>query len=278
MSPLPPSPNRKDREGVRDRSGSRLVRAIRFVREYGVGEVFRLIRRHGLRESAKFTVRQIRYIIAHQCHRAYDRRHNVDTGGDVQLQYLSVTGENAALGHQYVSTPTRTFRHILANLPLRDFSDFAFIDIGCGKGRTLLLAAEYPFRSVRGIEFARELADIARRNLETWRGPPRRCASVEVECADGAKATFPPTPLVIYFYDPFEIEIFEKVFTNIAADLRANPRPVFLVYACMDEKVLPPVARVVSASSLFREIPAVPIRFIFELALPTHYIAYAAGI
>ena len=46
-----------------------------------------------------------------------------------------------------------------------DFQEFTFIDIGSGKGRVLMMAADYPFRRILGIELLPDLHRAAQENL-----------------------------------------------------------------------------------------------------------------
>lgn len=201
---------RADREGVRDRSDSRLTRALHFVRKRGLAEVWRLARAHGWSGSAHFVHRNLRYLLATWCDRAFDSANGVDTSGDVPAAYLDTASANASLGNQFVPTSVRSFNAIMKLLP-RDVSGFSFVDIGSGKGRTLLLAARFPFRKVIGIEYAASLVQIAAANVPNYRGnPPLQCA-IESICADATTTTYPETPLIVYFFNPFAIEIFEKV-------------------------------------------------------------------
>ena len=48
------------------------------------------------------------------------------------------------------------FRKVLASLQIA-FHDYTFIDFGSGKGRALLLASEFPFKRIIGLEFSPEL-------------------------------------------------------------------------------------------------------------------------
>ena len=100
---------REDREGVHDRSGSRLARALRFVRKQGPGEVWRLAREHGWSGSAHFVYRNLRYMLAVWRGRAFDRANGVDTSGDVPAAFLDTTSDNRGLGHQFVPTSVRSF-------------------------------------------------------------------------------------------------------------------------------------------------------------------------
>ena len=248
---MPTEPaTRTDREGVRDRSGSRLMRAVRFVRERGLVETWQLARAHGWSGSAHFVHRNLRYVLATWCDRAFDATHGVETSGDVPAAYLDAASAHASLGHQFISTSVRSFNAIMKLLPA-DVSGFSFVDIGSGKGRTLLLAARFPFRSVIGIEYAASLVQIANANVPSYRGNPPLLSAIESICADATTASYPEVPLIIYLFNPFEIEIFEKVFARIVESYQAAPRPILLIYVSGEKSVLERVSDLVVGSNLF---------------------------
>jgi SAM-dependent methyltransferase len=241
---------REDREGVHDRSGSRLARAVRYVRKHGPGEVWRLAREHGWSGSTHFVYRNLRYMLAVWCGRAFDRAHGVDTSGDVPAAFLDTTSDNRGRGNQFVPTSVRSFNYIMKLLP-PDLSGFSFVDIGSGKGRTLLLAARYQFQQILGIEYARSLVDVAVQNVASYRGPPLRCTEIESICADATAVSLPRTALVLYFFNPFEIEIFDRVFARILESYRESPRPILLIYVSGIDEVLERVSDIVLASDHF---------------------------
>jgi SAM-dependent methyltransferase len=107
--------------------------------------------------------------------------------------------------------------------------DDVFLDLGCGKGRALLMASLYPFRRVSGVELAPELARVARRNIETFR-PRKRCASIEVEVADAVAYPIPDDVSVVYLFNPFRGQTFATVVANLIASIDRNPRTVRVVY------------------------------------------------
>ena len=135
---------RLDRDGLEDRSFGRFGRAWSYIRQRGLLEPIRLVRRHGLGASVGFVLRNLRYIVADRLARKWDRQHGVDTAGSIQLGALDVVGPHRGKGNEAVCTSPRTFDFIMKSLP-RDLQDHTFIDIGSGKSRTLLLASRYPF-------------------------------------------------------------------------------------------------------------------------------------
>src|SRR5580704_1717125 len=60
-----------------------------------------------------------------------------------------------------------------------DLSEFTFLDLGSGKGRTLLMASDYPFRRIIGVELLPSLDEIARENLRQYKSESQRCFAVE---------------------------------------------------------------------------------------------------
>jgi tRNA1(Val) A37 N6-methylase TrmN6 len=98
-----------------------------------------------------------------------------------------------------------------------DLHGFTFIDIGSGKGRAMLLSARRPFRRVLGIEYARELVDVANRNIAQYRDPAQRCRDLQCYCADATTFELPPEPLVLYFLRPFDDVIMARILVRVRA-------------------------------------------------------------
>ena len=63
-------------------------------------------------------------------------------------------------GGQYQPSEPTLFREIIESLPVPP-DGFTFIDLGSGKGRTLLMASSFPFRRIIGMELLEELNAIA---------------------------------------------------------------------------------------------------------------------
>jgi SAM-dependent methyltransferase len=160
----------------------------------------------------------------------FDWRCHVKTCGDDDLRQVTVVGENASHAIAYIPTTPRTGRHILRNLPVTDVSSHTFIDIGSGKGRMLLLAAELPFRRVIGIEFASDLHALAQQNVKTYRNSNQACFQIEPVHIDATQYEFPLEPLLIYLFYPFDQSVMEPVIQNLDRSLAECPRDVILVY------------------------------------------------
>jgi SAM-dependent methyltransferase len=111
-----------------------------------------------------------------------------------------------------------------------DFRDFTFIDFGSGKGRTLLMASDYPFRRIVGVELLPALHQIAQQNLRQYKSATQKCFALESICADATAFPLPPGPLVIYLFNPFPESGMRQVFANLDQSLLLHPRTVYLLY------------------------------------------------
>lgn len=137
----------------------------------------------------------------------FDARLGTETGGTVPLFRLDIDSPNVAYGRHYTPTPSEGVHNAIRALP-ENLADFTFIDLGCGKGRVLLIAADYGFKEVIGVEFARELVDIARTNCQ---GVQR----VKVVVGDAATFEFPSGQLVVYMFNPFGSPVMDAVIRNL---------------------------------------------------------------
>ena len=111
-----------------------------------------------------------------------------------------------------------------------NFRDFSFVDLGSGKGRTLLMASDYPFRRILGVELLSSLHQIAQQNLRQYKSTSQKCFALESICGDATAFPFPHDPLVLYLFNPFPESGMRRVLANLQQSLRAQPRPVYVLY------------------------------------------------
>jgi SAM-dependent methyltransferase len=111
-----------------------------------------------------------------------------------------------------------------------DFADFLFIDLGSGKGRTLLMASEYPFRKIIGVELLPELDQIAQENIRKYSSANQKCRILESICADVCEFEFPAEPIVLYLFNPVSESGLARVIGNLERSLMASPRKAVVLY------------------------------------------------
>jgi len=156
----------------------------------------------------------------------YDWDHRVDTTG------ATIGWRDRLLGlfhSPYQPTEPALFREMLAHLDI-DFPRFTFIDIGSGKGRALLMASDYPFRRILGVELLPELHRIAQENIAKYQCPSQQCFAIASICADARDFALPPEPILLYLFRPLPESGLVRFLANLEASRRQHPRPVLLIY------------------------------------------------
>src|SRR5919109_3431347 len=88
--------------------------------------------------------------------RIFDWRHGVRTCGNADLADLTVVGDNTGHAVHYQPSHPKFLFEVFSSLKI-DYPSYTFVDFGSGKGRVLLVASEFPFSEILGVEFAAEL-------------------------------------------------------------------------------------------------------------------------
>jgi SAM-dependent methyltransferase len=156
----------------------------------------------------------------------YDWEHGVNTTS------ATVTWRDRLLGvlhSPYQPTEPALLHEMLETLPI-DFSEFTFIDLGSGKGRTLLMASDYPFRRIVGVELLPELNRVALENMRDYSNPSQKCFALKTICADARNFEFPAEPTVLYLFNPLPESGLVTVIRKLEQSLLIHPRPAFVLY------------------------------------------------
>ena len=104
----------------------------------------------------------------------------------------------------------------------------ALLDMGCGAGRAICVAAQYPFSRVIGIEIDERLCALAERNARRLH---RYAVHPEIVCADAAKYRVPDDITVVFLYNPFSGEVLKTALTRVLESFDRAPRRLRLAYA-----------------------------------------------
>ena len=177
----------------------------------------------------------------------FDVRNGTDTSGIVPLWKLSISSPNARFGGRYHASEEWEIAGALSVLH-EDLSAFTFVDLGCGKGRSLLIAARMGFKRVVGVEFAAELAAVARKNIQRM-----GVSNAVVIDADAAEFSLPRGNVVAFLFNPFRNAVVQKVVANLE-----QPRvgKLYVVYSN------PVCAGAVDASQVLQRVGSAPARWL----------------
>jgi hypothetical protein len=179
-------------------------------------------------EFLKAREQRIRSALTRAEGRWFDSTRHVDTAGYIALDQLTLVG-SAQSGYDYLAVRPSVARQALARLPDPNYEEYTFVDLGSGKGRMLLVAAEYPFRTIRGVEFAVQLHREAEQNIIRYRHRGRRCCDIRSVNMDAEEYMFPEGNLVLYLYNPFGRDVTKKVFANLEKAIAHMPRHVVVI-------------------------------------------------
>jgi SAM-dependent methyltransferase len=160
--------------------------------------------------------------------RVEDVRRGVSTAGEVPDQAL---GLGTAEHHAYVATDYEMLRTAIESVQIGP--EDVFVDIGSGKGRAVLLAAEHPFQRVMGVEISPILHEAARRNVARARG--LTCSNIELVQADATTWRVPHDATVLFLFNPFDGDVLARVCDNIRRSLADAPRRITIIYVRADK-------------------------------------------
>ncbi len=133
----------------------------------------------------------------------------------------------------YQPTEAALFHEMLSALRAQtscNFRDFVFLDLGSGKGRALLMASDYPFRRIVGVELLPELHRVAVENLTNYKSENQKCFALQSICADALGFDFPAEPIVLYLFNPLPKAGLRRVIANLEQSLRSHPRKAYVIY------------------------------------------------
>ncbi len=196
-------------------------RVQRARRRHGVVGLLKLLP-HNLGYALDLRRRRLRHSLDE-----FDRRHGVETAGHRSISTLDVPPLVAAHATRY--EPVAHIEPLVSALGIA-FDEYTFIDYGCGKGRALLMASEFAFRRIVGVEYSAELAAIARRNIGLYRSDSQQCQAITVIEGNAAAFQPPDEPTVYFLHNPFDEVILADVLRRIARIGTAQRQQRYLVY------------------------------------------------
>jgi SAM-dependent methyltransferase len=163
------------------------------------------------------------------------RRHPID------LQYGTETSgfvDALALQHDvrlvdqlnpYMGSQPTIIRRALDTLG--DIAGYTFIDIGCGKGRPLIVASEYPFALALGYDISEDLVKTANANgaVMARRFPQR--PPIRAVTANVADLAVPSGKVVVFMYNPFGPDLMASLLSKLEEGLSSGAiEHLFVVY------------------------------------------------
>lgn len=155
-----------------------------------------------------------------------------------EIKFDRMFGVNTAIQanedfSEYVPVDTVLFKKCMVSLDLH-MQNEVFADFGSGKGRAVLLAAQYGFPRIIGLEYNPALMNILSRNIQAF----HHSSHIKLICCDIKDYQFNDEITVIFFNDPFPYYRFCKFMVSVKESYLRKKRRIYLIYVNAKQDVV----------------------------------------
>ena len=158
----------------------------------------------------------------------FDIKYGIDTFSWVELDELEIDGHIKESAHMYQPTCSIPLRKLLRKLNIPPGR--VLVDLGCGKGIVLMVAAEFGFKEARGIEVSPLLYDIALKNCSIYKEKTETKTDFAIVMSDVIDYGLNDDEDVFYLYNPFDEYVLWQVLENIMVSLQRRNREILIIY------------------------------------------------
>jgi SAM-dependent methyltransferase len=158
----------------------------------------------------------------------FDKQYGVDTSGTYPPELIQSTTVRAELISPYLGAEPNVTRDALSALP--DFTSYKFVDIGCGKGRVIIIGSEFPFKEIVGIELSLKLAKIARANVDRIKSRYANRPAIQVITGNAIDCLPTSGFIAFYIYHSFGQELISQLVKKLEVSLQTSLEHTFVIY------------------------------------------------
>lgn len=153
--------------------------------------------------------------------KAYDKKFAIDTfNSDVQLH------QNPA-NHGYMPTPSKIFYKAMKEIEITE--DDVFIDFGSGKGKVLLMASDYNFTKVIGVELSKKMVDICKQNIANFLRHSKITTKIKVVNSDVLDYQIPDESTIFFFFNPFGLITYAELLSKLKKSYLSRQRKITII-------------------------------------------------
>ena len=162
--------------------------------------------------------------------RFYDWRHGTETHQETFLTEQGLSEAQAIKGNDvYRPFWRKEFNDAIKSLGI-DPAEYVFVDIGSGKGKLLLLASNFSFADVVGVEHAVGLHLIAMKNIDSFESRATTKAKISSINADALTWNLPNRSAIYFLYNPFDPGTTKSFVERLDKHVAGNRLPTFMIY------------------------------------------------
>jgi 16S rRNA G966 N2-methylase RsmD len=105
--------------------------------------------------------------------------------------------------------------------------NFAFVDIGCGKGRPVFVAESFGYQNLTGIDLDKELISTANENLKNYL-LKSESSNIQFIAINALEYNYINQPTVYFLFNPFSEAVLKKVLNNIVSSTSSETWFVYM--------------------------------------------------
>lgn len=175
--------------------------------------------------AGNWNIKIARHILKHEMRG--EKKYGINTTGADELKSLENKGIDISHSTIYMPASYDLLEEVFTKHHLKSFSHF--LDIGCGKGRSLCVAAAFGVKKLSGIDLSKEFCEAARENLLLTK---QRHPKIEYRIYNNDAFYFEIEEDVdcIFLFNPFDDIIMSGVIENIEVSLEKVPRNITVIY------------------------------------------------
>lgn len=156
-----------------------------------------------------------------------EKKYHIRTTGADELQSLAAKGIDITHATIYMPASYDILEDVFAHLETNTYKHF--VDIGCGKGRAMCVAAHYGFNTLTGIDISKDFCEISGQNLATTKQTMPALIYTVIN-NDAFYFEIEKEMDCIFFFNPFDEVIMSGVLQNIERSLQKFPRRMTIIY------------------------------------------------
>ncbi len=156
-----------------------------------------------------------------------EKKYGIETTGSDKLDSLAERGIDIDHSTIYMPASYDLLEDVFEKAAVGTFNHL--VDIGCGKGRALCVAAYFGSKKLTGVELSKEFCEMSRSNLSRIK---EKIPEIEyvIKHNDAFYFEIPDDADCIFMFNPFDDVIMSGVIENIEQSLEENPREITIIY------------------------------------------------
>jgi len=164
-------------------------------------------------------------------------KYGISTFIPVSLSQLTIVGNDISNASRYEAANYYLLKQLFTAFRKLSDSD-SLIDLGCGKGRVLVVAAHFDFTHITGIDFATELCKEASDNMKKVQ---KKIPDLKWQIINDNVSNYniSANDLVFFMFNPFNETVLKDFLKNLDISCNQFPRTTYFIYASpVHQKIL----------------------------------------